>query len=68
MWRIAAKLLWGFDFKELSDHPLDVNAYSSANLVGPLEYKVSVKIRSPEHLAIVKRELAGSLNFLSQFD
>jgi len=68
MWRTAAKLLWAFDFAELPDHPLDVNAYTSANLVGPLEYKISVKVRSPEHLALVKKELAGALDFLSQYE
>lgn len=46
----------------------DVNAYSSAMLVGPLEYKVGVKIRSKEQLRVVKRELVGLLEFLSQFD
>jgi len=68
MWRVTAKLLWAFEFEELPDHPLDVNAYTSSNLVRPLEYKVKVTPRSPEHLAVIKRELTGALEFLSQYD
>lgn len=68
MWRITAKLLWAFEFSELPDHPLDVNAYTSANLVRPLEYKVKVTPRSAEHLAVIKRELTGALEFLAQYN
>jgi hypothetical protein len=68
MWRVAAKLLWAFEFSELPDHPLDVNAYTSSNLVRPMEYKVKVKPRSERHLAVIKRELKGALDFLAQYD
>lgn len=68
MWRVTAKLLWAFDFEELPDHPLDINAYTSSNLVRPLEYQVKVTPRSPKHLAIIERELAGALDFLKQYD
>lgn len=68
MWRIAAKLLWAFEFAELPDHPLDVNAYTSANLVRPLEFRINVKPRSEAHLAVIRRELKGAEEFLSHYD
>jgi hypothetical protein len=74
MWRITAKLLWAFEFGEPIDPvtgkviPLDVNAYTSANLVGPLPYNVSVKPRSDAHLAVLHRELRGAEEFLKQFE
>jgi cytochrome P450 len=68
MWRITAKLLWAFEFSEKPDAPLDVNAYNSANLVRPLEYSVNVQPRSPAHLAVIKRELSGAMEFLKQYD
>ncbi|KFY55956.1 hypothetical protein V496_06863 [Pseudogymnoascus sp. VKM F-4515 (FW-2607)] len=68
MWRITAKLLWAFEFSEKPDAPLDVNAYNSANLVRPLEYTVNVKPRSAAHLAVIRRELAGAMDFLKKYD
>lgn len=74
MWRITAKLLWAFEFSEPIDpvtgevQPLDPNAYTSANLVCPLPYKVNIKPRSPAHIEVIKRELKGSMEFLSQYD
>jgi hypothetical protein len=68
MWRVTAKLLWAFEFEELPDKPIDVNAYTSSNLVRPLEYEVKVKPRSQEHENVIRRELTQALEFLSQYD
>ena len=68
MWRIAAKLLWAFEFEELPDRPLDINAYTSSNLVRPMEYEVKIKPRSEQHQRVVERELISALDFLSQYD
>ncbi|KIW13759.1 hypothetical protein PV08_08950 [Exophiala spinifera] len=68
MWRVTAKLLWAFEFEEIPEKPLDVNAYTSSNLVRPLEFEVSVKPRSELHADVIKRELTGALDFLSQYD
>ena len=68
MWRVTAKLLWAFDFEEIPDQPLDVNAYTSSNLVRPLEYQVKVSLRSEAHGEVIKKELKGALEFLSQYD
>jgi hypothetical protein len=68
MWRVTAKLLWAFEFEELPDKPLDVNAYTSSNLVRPVEYEVKVKLRSKVHEEVILRELTRALDFLSQFD
>lgn len=74
MWRIAAKLLWAFDFAEPTDPatgkamPLDINAFTSGILTCPLPFKVKVTPRSEAHIATVKRELQGSLEFLSAFE
>ncbi|KIW33913.1 uncharacterized protein PV07_00727 [Cladophialophora immunda] len=68
MWRVTAKLLWAFEFEELPDKPLDVNAYTSSNLVRPLEYEVKVTPRSEQHRDVIRRELNGALEFLSQYD
>lgn len=68
MWRVTSKLLWAFEFEELPDQPLDVNAYTSSNLVRPLVYKVKVKPRSKAHQEVISRELTGALEFLNQYE
>lgn len=68
MWRVTAKLLWAFDLQELLDQPLDVNAYTSSNLVRPLAYKVRVTPRSEAHMRVLQSELRGALEFLTQYD
>lgn len=73
MWRITAKVLWAFEFEEPIDpetgkvKPLDPNAYTSANLVCPLPFDVRIKLRSPKHGEVIKRELANAEDFLSQY-
>ncbi|KAF2774010.1 putative cytochrome P450 oxidoreductase [Teratosphaeria nubilosa] len=74
MWRIVAKLIWGFDILEPLDPvtgklvPLDENAYSSSILVSPLPFKVRVVPRSERVLQSIKREKQSALDFLKQFD
>lgn len=74
MWRIAAKLLWAYEFSEPVDPgtgktiPLDVNAYNPGILQAPLPFKVSIKPRSEEHVATIRSELSGSLGFLRAWE
>jgi cytochrome P450 len=74
MWRIAAKLLWAFEFCEPIDPltgkiiPLDPDAYNPGILQAPLPFKVTIKPRSAKHATIIKEELGGSLKFLEQFN
>lgn len=68
MWRVTAKLLWAFTFEELPDQPLDVDAYTSANLVRPVEFQVKIAPRSEKHRQVIRRELDGALEFLTQYD
>lgn len=74
MWRIAAKLLWAYEFSEPVDPasgdviPIDENAYNAGILQAPLPFKVQIKPRSAQHAATVKKELAGSLDFLKQWE
>jgi hypothetical protein len=74
MWRLVAKLMWAFNIYEPLDpktgkvQHLDENAYSSSILVSPLPFKVRIVPRSEEVLRTVRREKAGALEFLSQFD
>ncbi|KAK5467893.1 hypothetical protein LTS15_000866 [Exophiala xenobiotica] len=62
------ELLWAFEFEELPDRPIDVNAYTSSNLVRPLEYEVKVTPRSKQHEEVIRTESTGALDFLSQYD
>jgi hypothetical protein len=74
MWRITAKLLWAFEFSEPIDpvtgkvQPIDPSAYTSANLVCPLPFKVNIKPRSDAHVTVIRRELDSAAEFLSQYD
>lgn len=68
MWRVTAKLQWAFELSELPDRPLDVNAYTSSNLVRPMEYEVKVTPRSKRHEEVIRNELKGALEFLAQYE
>lgn len=68
MWRVTAKLLWAFEFQELEGNPLDINAFTSSNLMRPLPYQVKVQVRSERHHEVLRQELNGSLDFLAQYD
>ncbi|KAL4810336.1 cytochrome P450 [Aspergillus unguis] len=74
MWRIAAKLLWAFEFQEPLDpvtkeiRPLDPYAYNPGILQAPLPFEVRIKPRSQAHIETIKREAAGAVDLLSQFE
>lgn len=71
MWRIAAKLLWAYEFAEPIDPatgkvmPLDPDRYNPGILQAPLPFKVRITPRSEQHVATIRRELAGALDFLA---
>ena len=73
-WRIAAKLLWAFEFSEPIDPvtkkviPLDTEAYEVGLLHVPLPYKVHIKPRSQAHIDTIKRELDGALKVLAPWE
>lgn len=74
MWRIAAKLLWAFEFSEYTDPKtgtkvaLDPDAYNPGILQAPLPFKIQIKPRSPEHVARINQEMADALEFLEQYN
>lgn len=74
MWRIAAKLLWAFEFSEPIDPKtgqvkhLDPHAYNPGILQAPLPFEVQIKARSARHVDKIREELDGALQFLKQFD
>ncbi|KAJ5797968.1 uncharacterized protein N7503_007264 [Penicillium pulvis] len=74
MWRIAAKLLWAYEFSEPVDTvtgkviSLDVNAYNPGILQAPLPFNVRIKVRSERHAATIEKELTGALDFLKQWE
>jgi len=47
---------------------LDPYAYNPGILQAPLPFEVQIKPRSAEHVAKIKKELAGALDFLKQYD
>ena len=68
-WRIAAKLLWAFEFSELTDHhgkviPLDPNAYNEGLLHAPKPFKVNIKVRSKAHMDVIRKEATEALKSL----
>ncbi|KAF4813759.1 Cytochrome P450 monooxygenase yanC [Colletotrichum siamense] len=73
MWRIAAKLLWAFDFAEPLDPetgevtPLGANAYNPGVLQAPLEFKARITPRSEAHVATIRREHTDAEGFLAQY-
>ncbi|KAF2501617.1 cytochrome P450 [Lophium mytilinum] len=74
MWRIAAKLLWAFEFSEPVDpvtrkvSHLDPDAYNPGILQAPLPFKVGIKVRSEKHVEIIRKEQDEALDFLKQYD
>lgn len=67
-------MLWAFDFTPAidpltgKDVPLDPEAYTTGFLQCPEPFKVTVKIRSDEHLKTLRREYAGAVEFLKQYN
>jgi hypothetical protein len=74
MWRIAAKLLWAYEFSEPVDPvtgktvPLDTHAYNAGILQAPLPFNVQIKPRSEQHIATIRKDLISSLDFLKSWD
>lgn len=73
MWRIAAKLLWAFEFSEHVDRktgiktPLDADAYNPGILQAPLPFKIAIKPRSQEHVMRITQEMKDAVDFLKQY-
>lgn len=74
MWRIAAKLLWAFEFAEPVDPEsgkvvhLDPHAYNPGILQAPLPFNVRITPRSKAHIETIRRELAEAEGLLAQYD
>jgi hypothetical protein len=74
MWRIAAKLLWAFEFAEPVEAetgktiPIDADAYNRGILQAPLHFKVKITPRSAQHIAAIKGEITGATAFLAPWD
>jgi cytochrome P450 len=62
-WRMVSKLLWAFEISEPIDPqtgqkiPLDPDAYEMGLLHAPLPFKASIRVRSPEHVKTIQREM-----------
>lgn len=74
MWRIAAKLLWAYEFSEPVDPvtgktiSLDTDRYNPGILQAPLPFKVQIKPRSNQHIATIKKEVAQAVEFLKAWE
>jgi cytochrome P450 len=74
MWRIAAKLLWAFEFSQAVNPktklpiPIDTNAYTPGTAQFPLPFQVQIKPRSQEHIRAIRKERQSALNFMVQYD
>lgn len=73
MWRIAAKLLWAYEFAEPLDEQgnvihLDPDAYNPGILQAPLPFKVRIKPRSAKHVAVIRKERADASAQLHLFE
>lgn len=73
MWRIAAKLLWAFEFSPPRDpvtgkeQTMDPDAYNPGILQAPLPFKVQIKPRSEKHIATIERERKDANGFMEQY-
>jgi cytochrome P450 len=73
MWRIAAKLLWAFEFSQAVDPqtkqpiPIDTDAYTPGTAQFPLPFQVQIKPRSQEHVQRIISEKNNALDFLAQY-
>jgi hypothetical protein len=73
MWRIMAKVLWGFNIsldKDASGNPIeiDTHAYNPGILQAPLPFKAVITPRSEAHVATIKREYGEVAVLLAQFE
>jgi len=75
-WRIAAKMLWAFDFYEPLDPktgrviPLGVSDsdFDPGIVLKPLPFSVRLVPRTPEHAASIARDLVDAENFLAPLE
>ncbi|EXJ83042.1 hypothetical protein A1O3_06859 [Capronia epimyces CBS 606.96] len=73
MWRIAAKLLWAFEFSQAIDPqtqqpiPIDTHAYTPGTAQFPLPFQVQIKPRSQEHIQRIISEKNNALDFLTLY-
>ena len=73
MWRIIAKVLWGFNITKALDEagnpiPIDTDAYNQGILQGPLPFKAVITPRSEAHVATIRREYAEVAALLAKFE
>jgi cytochrome P450 len=74
MWRIAAKLLWAFEFAEPIDPTngkiisLDTEAYSNGIIVVPHRFNIRIKPRGAAYVNKIRSELSSASDFLKQYD
>lgn len=73
MWRIAAKLLWAFEFSQVEDPTtgevfyIDTHAYTPGIAQFPLPFKVQIKPRSDKHIELIKTERENAEDSLRGF-
>jgi cytochrome P450 len=73
MWRIAAKLLWAFEFLPATDEttgkpiPIDTEAYTPGIAQFPMPFAVDIRCRSDRHKSQIIRELNDAMALLEQF-
>lgn len=74
MWRIAAKLLWAFEFSQEVDPktgqpiPIDTNAYTPGIAQFPMPFQVRVKPRGEDYVATIRKEKADALKFMEPYN
>jgi len=74
MWRIMAKILWGFKIEPEIDpdtgkpHPIDTDAYNPGILQAPLPFRAKITPRSDAHIATIRKEWKESADVLSAFE
>lgn len=73
MWRIAAKLLWAFEFSQEIDPetkqpiPIDTHAYTPGVAQFPHPFKVQIKPRSESHVRTIIAEKQNSAALLELY-
>lgn len=73
MWRIAAKLLWAFDFSQEIDSvtkqpiPINTHAYTPGVAMFPMPFKVQIKPRSEAHVRTIDAERKASIDVLDLY-
>lgn len=74
MWRIMAKILWGFTITKETDPvtgkpiEIDTDAYNPGILQAPLPFKAKIVPRSQKHVETIRREWAESRDVLAKFE